>query len=839
MVCAAAIILASVAPAKGQAASGAAGYAGRKTVSPAASPAVKKTPKPKSRHGAGPSLYPLAPGEYGNRLWPPPVEHALSDQHAIWTSPLHLRTRDAGWLLPLGGMAAGLFATDRQFSRHLPDSPSRLQRFNQFSNYGAYGMIAGTGAMYFWGLLRHDEHMREAGFLGGEAVIGGLLTTEALKYSFQRARPQQPGAGEFWNGGTSFPSEHATAAWALAGMIAHEYPGPLTKILAYGLASAISLSRVEAKQHFPSDVLVGSTIGYLIARHVFLAHHDPELGGGSWPLFPALRDIGERSGPANMGSPYVPLGSWVYPAFERLAALGYVRTEMLGMRPWTRLECARLVSEAEDRLDGEGANPPAAATRIVQSLEKEFRSDLDLLGKGSNRSAVLESVYTRVTQISGQPLTDGYHFGQTLYSDYGRPYEEGTNVISGFTGWGAYGPLVGYVQGEFQHAPSGPPLPAGARQTIAQVDGLPASLAPPGTPVPETNRFELLDSYVGMNFHDWQVTFGKQSLWWGPGMGGALMLSDNAEPIEMFRIDRVEPFRLPGILGFFGPIRMEFFAGQLEGQHFVFTGTSTTGSWLEPLNPQPMTEGEKVSFKPTPNIEIGLSYTTMFGGAGVPATLGTFWNSLLDTGGELPNGTSKSSRYTGLDFTYRLPMLRNWVTLYADGFAHDELIFNPTGYPERAVWLAGIYMPRLPGLAKFDLRVEGGYTNSAQGGAYSSGFYYTANRYLSGDTNNGNVLGSWLGRAGQGVEAWLTYWQSPRSWVRFEFRHQKVSREFLDGGGTISDGGVRANLWVRPDLSVSTLLQYEKWDFPILRPGPTADFTTSVQLTYWPRWSLR
>ena len=63
-------------------------------------------------------------------------------------------------------------------------------------------------------------------------------------------------------------------------------------------------------------------VGWYLGRQVYRAHHDPELGGAPWGDFVAAREKGPRN-PANMGSPYVPLDSWVYPAFDRLIATGY------------------------------------------------------------------------------------------------------------------------------------------------------------------------------------------------------------------------------------------------------------------------------------------------------------------------------------------------------------------------------------------------------------------------------------------------------------------------------------------------------------------------------------
>src|SRR5207253_7666190 len=125
--------------------------------------------------------------------------------------------------------------------------------------------------------------------------------------------------------------------------------GPLTKFFAYGLASAVTLTRVTSQQHFASDAFIGSALGWYIGRQVYSAHHDPELGGEPWGELVESEPQGPRN-PEHMGSPYVPLDSWVYPQLDRLIAMGYVQSGYLGHRPWTRLECARLLEEVNEQL---------------------------------------------------------------------------------------------------------------------------------------------------------------------------------------------------------------------------------------------------------------------------------------------------------------------------------------------------------------------------------------------------------------------------------------------------------------------------------------------------------
>src|SRR6266566_4628345 len=302
------------------------------------------------------------------------LKRFLDDQQRVWSSPTKLRLPDTEWLVPLSGFTAGLAVTDSDFNKSLSHNPKTINRYNNISNASLAALVGGAGGMWLLGHARHNEHWTETGFLSGEAALNSLVVVEGMKYSFGRQRPDEGnGNGEFFKGGTSFPSEHAAAAWSVAGVVAHEYPGTFTKILAYGLASLVDISRIKAQKHFPSDVLVGTVIGNLVAQNIYSRHHDFDLGGGEWrSISQIFRGDGTRS-PANQGSPYVPLDSWIYPAMDRLAAMGLIDSGFSGVRPWTRSECARMLGEATDKLE---AGPPEAQ-KIYQLLETEFQEDLE------------------------------------------------------------------------------------------------------------------------------------------------------------------------------------------------------------------------------------------------------------------------------------------------------------------------------------------------------------------------------------------------------------------------------------------------------------------------------
>ena len=208
----------------------------------------------------------------------------LSDQRAIWTSPFHLNRGDARWLAPFSLATAALLATDRNSAGEMAEGGNNQARLRISKYVSRGGDLYTTGTVaatfYFVGRATHSTRARETGLLGAEALIDSNLVVEALKIATQRPRPRVDNAsGEFYDRGDSFPSGHAISAWSLATVIAYEYGKrrPLVRVGAYGFATAVSLSRYTGRNHFLSDVLVGSALGYGIGRFVYYKHHDPSL----------------------------------------------------------------------------------------------------------------------------------------------------------------------------------------------------------------------------------------------------------------------------------------------------------------------------------------------------------------------------------------------------------------------------------------------------------------------------------------------------------------------------------------------------------------------------------
>jgi hypothetical protein len=289
---------------------------------------------------------------------------------------------------------------------------------------------------------------------------------------------------------------------------------------------------------------------------------------------------------------------------------------------------------------------------------------------------------------------------------------------------------------------------------------------------------------------------------------------------------------------------MELFLGQLTGYQFVDSPSPVglTGQIGQTLDPQPFIHGQKLSFKPTRNFEFGVFRTTIYGGPGYPLTIHTLLRSLFSTTNEHISSTGGSpnkpgDRRSGVDFSYRLPYLRDWVSFYGDGFVDDQ--FSPIGYADRASWHSGLFFSRIPKIPKLDLRVEGVYTDNPLGGNVGQGFYYFNFTWRSGYTNNHNLMGSWIGREGQGAQAWTNYWFNARNRLQFNYRHQKVSPIFIPQGGTVTDVGVRGDYWFRPNFGISALLQYERWLFPVIQPNQQTDVSATVEFLFQPKKLFR
>ena len=207
------------------------------------------------------------------------LDDVLHDQKGIWTAPARLRGRKLLWLVPFATATSLAFLYDVRAMNALGPSPVRIRVSNDFAHLGSgFTLVPAAGLAYLIGKLDHKERPRETGVLALESLADAGLVVEALKLATDRQRPYlPPGKGQFWPEGvysfsSSFPSGHAAASFALARVVVEETPGhPWLHVALYGLATGVAIARVTGENHFPSDALVGSVIGYSVGGYVY--HH--------------------------------------------------------------------------------------------------------------------------------------------------------------------------------------------------------------------------------------------------------------------------------------------------------------------------------------------------------------------------------------------------------------------------------------------------------------------------------------------------------------------------------------------------------------------------------------
>ena len=531
-----------------------------------------------------------------------------------------------------------------------------------------------------------------------------------------------------------------------------------------------------------------------------------------------------------VGSTNVPMDSWVYPALERLGSMGLVPTQSVAIRPWTRQECRRQVRAAEDILYGFASldvtvdeNGREEAARMLPQLERELEEP------DGGATAVLDTVYARAGVIGGPALTDGFHFGQTWWNDFGRPLGRGTSSIAGFTGRAVAGRFFLFDRQELQTDPGLPAVTQARADLFNALDSLP--FQDPSAPIPSGAlilpvpalaayvRQRPLELYAGVAFAGNALSFGKQEIYWGPTTMGPLSFSSNAEPTYNLRLIATRPHPFP-IVPELGTYRFDLVFGKLSGhQHPA----------------RPYFNGEKIDFTFGQYLEMSFTRWSILWGVGHPITLHSLKDNFFSsnsTGSNFAYGDrdDPGDRKSGFDFRVHVPGVSRYVTVYADSYADDEV--NPLAAPRRVAWHPGLYLARLPYASHADFRFEVASTQELSRDEGGTRFFIN-NQYRDGNTNKGFLLGNAVGRDARALEGRAGYWASARSRMEVGFRQTKGG-QFLTGRSTISDVFATARWGFRPEWTAEVFAQYERFLIPSYLAGHESNGSARVQIIWTP-----
>ena len=194
---------------------------------------------------------------------------------------------------------------------------------------------------------------------------------------------------------------------------------------------------------------------------------------------------------------------------------------------------------------------------------------------------------------------------------------------------------------------------------------------------------------------------GMISTWYGPGRGGALIFTNNAQPYPGIRLHNPVPIPMPWIFSFLGNFQYDFFFAQL-------------GNTTRPIA-DPTLFGMRLAFRPSVFLEIGLSRSIQYGGEGQPDGFNAWWDAFLATRIN-EDSDVKENELAGFDVTLTLPFRAQPLQLYFEMAGEDQ---HPSTipYPTKYAYLYGIFLPSIAGNPAFDLRVEYADSHSDRDGA--------------------------------------------------------------------------------------------------------------------------
>ena len=457
----------------------------------------------------------------------------------------------------------------------------------------------------------------------------------------------------------------------------------------------------------------------------------------------------------------------VYGALSRLEAEGVITSGLLDTRPISRKEAYRLLHEAE-------ANS-ASGSDFVKGLVQALKARLGPEPAGATQVKPFEAVYAAYAHTNADVHATTYSSAreneQPLnYNNNGALSRRGSNERLGFfSRLEDWGPLSLGLNPEYRSPPASY---TGYDDTLYAKEDLVAKKA-----------YAVFD--VG-----WDVVLGKDSQWWGPGYHGALLMTNNAEPMTLLKLANPEPVHLPWIFDSLGPVRFTFFVTRLENERDV---------------PQPYLYGMRFDFKPSPYIDIAFEKTAFVGGQGRPNNLKILLESITSQthGGQDYKSTTYvniDDERAGVDFKLTIPWRLQPMQIYLEADGEDQSSRLPI--PQSWAFVGGLYLPRILGEERFDLRLEYATT---RGRVHDPYVWYTHSDYTS-YTYKGNIIGHHIGTDADDLFAELSYLMPEKNGSVFlSYDREEHNLRVPGSHETLDDvtAGVKLSLTSRVELLAS------------------------------------
>jgi len=205
------------------------------------------------------------------------IKRIGEDQKRLYLAPFEAHNLKWDALVLVG--TGAFLAADRHIENNVPHSHFTL--YQTTSDIAIAGLSASLAGVYLYGFKPEHRHARETGEIELETLVNTFLIYTPMQLIFARQRPDEGnGRGDFFKHhsvNTSFPGGHAMFTWAMASVVADEYPKPWARVLSYGAAFTVTFTRFMARDHWASDMFLGTGLGLAIAENTFHARCNPEF----------------------------------------------------------------------------------------------------------------------------------------------------------------------------------------------------------------------------------------------------------------------------------------------------------------------------------------------------------------------------------------------------------------------------------------------------------------------------------------------------------------------------------------------------------------------------------
>jgi hypothetical protein len=451
----------------------------------------------------------------------------------------------------------------------------------------------------------------------------------------------------------------------------------------------------------------------------------PALVLGLFLSIPAsAQNVSIRDVPLTPWTGFARHWDWTYDAMHRLVLSGIAGPVVLNTKPMSRREMALILADVVRRIQENSVTQfdhRRDLNDLLLELMEEFSPELLALGVDAYGIRGERPRFLEVKPVEFLQLRAGYtsNAPTDLENGNGERLEQGVNGRVAGTAWlEAGGHLAAYLSPEF--------------------------LIGPGY---ESGR--LVEGYVKGRVGSFELLVGRESLWWGPGFHGSMLLSNNALGMDMIRLQTAEQVTLPWVLRYLGPMKLAVLFGQFEKEREF---------------PRTKLSAFRLGLAPASWLELGLGRTFMFGGDGRPEPEWyQFPLTLFISKDDL------TSRYSGnnlfqFDVSVRLADIGKYVPLSRDAeiyldYGWDDTCCETAVIPLKPGAIVGLYLPNLFLSPDTTFRVE--YSNT-------SSFNFTHGTYTDGYIRKGHVLSHFEGTAGEDLFFRLTQRLDKRLMVGME-----------------------------------------------------------------------